>query len=83
VLVNFGSFTFLCAIASRGWRKWKCGKMCGWVRWYFLFGVALSLRVADWLLITICMYCAGCGKQATNCKPITNLKEKTELSNLH
>jgi hypothetical protein len=27
------------------------------------------------------MYCAGCGKQATNYKPITNLKEKTELSN--
>jgi len=29
------------------------------------------------------MYCAGCGKQALNCKPITNLKEKIELSNLH
>jgi hypothetical protein len=27
------------------------------------------------------MYCAGCGKQAANCKPITNLKEKIELSN--
>jgi bacterioferritin-associated ferredoxin len=27
--------------------------------------------------------CAGCGTEATNCKPITNLKEKIELSNLH
>jgi len=35
------------------------------------------------LRITICMYCAGCGTEATNCKPITNLKEKFELSNLH
>jgi hypothetical protein len=40
VLVNFGSFTFLCAIACRGWRKWKCAKMCGWVRWLFLVGVS-------------------------------------------
>jgi hypothetical protein len=28
------------------------------------------------------MYCAGCDTEALNCKPITNLKEKTELSNL-
>jgi hypothetical protein len=25
----------------------------------------------------------GCDTEALNCKPITNLKEKTELSNLH
>jgi hypothetical protein len=26
--------------------------------------------------------CDGCDTKALNCKPITNLKEKTELSNL-
>jgi len=32
---NFGSFTFLFAVACRVWRKRKCAKMCGWVRWLF------------------------------------------------
>jgi hypothetical protein len=27
------------------------------------------------------MYCDGCDTEALNCKPITNLKEKSELSN--
>jgi hypothetical protein len=27
--------------------------------------------------------CDGCDTKALNCKPITNLKEKFELSNLH
>jgi hypothetical protein len=27
------------------------------------------------------MYCDGCDTEAQNSKPITNLKEKTELSN--
>jgi hypothetical protein len=27
------------------------------------------------------MYCDGCDTEALNCKPITNLKEKYELSN--
>jgi hypothetical protein len=27
--------------------------------------------------------CDGCDTKALNCKPITNLKEKSELSNLH
>jgi hypothetical protein len=35
------------------------------------------------LLITFCMYCDGCDTEALNCKPITNLKEKIELPNLH
>ena len=45
----------------------------------FLFS---NLNCLSALLITICMYCDGCDTKALNCKPITNLKEKTELSNL-
>jgi hypothetical protein len=34
------------------------------------------------LLITICIFCAGCGTDATNCKPVTNLQKKCELQNI-
>jgi hypothetical protein len=40
------------------------------------------MNVAHGLPLTICMYCDGCDTEALNCKLITNLKEKTELSNL-
>jgi len=46
---NFGSFTFLFAVACRVWRKRKCAKMCGWVRW--LFGLRLHCRLSCCLVL--------------------------------
>jgi len=65
--------------------KYKCAKMCGWVRGQEGIMVARNFHgvgVVCGFLLTICMYCDGCDTKALNCKPNTNLKEKSELSKL-
>jgi hypothetical protein len=80
--VNLGSFTFLCAVAYRGWKNGKVPKfevarvgksglcLLETVMWNRLRVSGNDLRANE-----------GRETKALNCKPNTNLKEISELSN--
>jgi len=80
-LVNFGSFVF-CAVAACGWQNTEVPK----------FAIGREGKDALYLLETVIwnrLRVSGNGwranegreTKALNCKPITNLKEISELSN--
>ena len=55
-LVNFGSFSFLCAVACRGWKNGnvpKCAVGCGGMDAVCLLETVMLER-NFWLLITFC-----------------------------
>ena len=75
-LVNFGSFTFLCAVARRGWKNVKVPE-CAAGR----VGSAVRLCLHCLPMLAPCQRVSyndlhasdGRDTEALNCKPITNL----------
>ena len=71
---------------------WLQERTCSWILHDVIIDTRMVIISSEYfcdigvlwfsLCITFCMYCDGCDTNVLNCKPNTNLKEKTELSNL-